>query len=136
MIVSQDDQSIVLRAPFGAGGEISVPGSKSISNRALLLAALSSGQTELEGLTFKDALQACIEAAGSGDLQTAASLFQSLELTFGAEDEYLEGEVQRRILPLKGLAELGAGQFEQAADTLDSLEASYPQALEQNAALL
>ena len=54
MIVSQDDQSIVLKAPFGAGGEISVPGSKSISNRALLLAALSSGQTELEGLLHSD----------------------------------------------------------------------------------
>lgn len=94
------------------------------------------GQTELEGLTFKDALQVSIEAAGSGDLQTAASLFQSLELTFGAEDEYLEEEVQRRILPLKGLAELGAGQFQRAADTLDSLEDSYPQALEQNAPLL
>ncbi len=93
-------------------------------------------QTELEGLTFKEALQACIEAVGSGDLQSAASLFHLLEVTFGAEDEYLTEEVQRRILPLKGLAELGAGQFQQAADTLDSLEESYPQALQQNAALL
>jgi len=62
MIVSQDDQSIVLRAPFGAGGEISVPGSKSISNRALLLAALSSGQTELEGLLHSDDTVVMIEA--------------------------------------------------------------------------
>ena len=62
MIVSQDDQSIVLRAPFGAGGEVSVPGSKSISNRALLLAALSSGQTELEGLLHSDDTVVMIEA--------------------------------------------------------------------------
>jgi 3-phosphoshikimate 1-carboxyvinyltransferase len=62
MIVSQDDQSIVIKAPFGAGGEISVPGSKSISNRALLLAALSSGQTQLEGLLHSDDTVVMIEA--------------------------------------------------------------------------
>ena len=96
----------------------------------------AQAQASLEGLTFKDALQACIEATGSGDLQSAADLFQSLEQTFGAEDEYLKEEVQRRIMPLKGLAELGAGQFQRAADTLDKLNASYPEALQQNAALL
>ncbi len=93
-------------------------------------------QPSLEDLTFKDALQACIEAIGSGDLQTAADLFQSLEQTFGSEDEYLAEEAQKRILPMKGLAELGAGRFLQAADTLDKLRDSHPQALQQNAALL
>ena len=62
MIVSQDDHSIVLKAPFGAGGELSVPGSKSISNRALLLAALSSGQTELRGLLHSDDTGVMIDA--------------------------------------------------------------------------
>ena len=93
-------------------------------------------QSPLEGLTFKDSLQACIEAIGSGDLQTAADLFQSLEQTFGAESEYLTEEAQRRILPLKGLAELGAGRFQQAATTLDKLATEYPQTIQSNPALL
>jgi len=41
--------------PFSrAGGEVYPPGSKSISNRALLLAALSEGTTELSGLLDSD----------------------------------------------------------------------------------
>ena len=62
MIVSRDDHSIVLNAPFGAGGKLSVPGSKSISNRALLLAALSIGQTELKGLLHSDDTNVMIDA--------------------------------------------------------------------------
>ena len=102
----------------------------------ILGSSISRAQSSLEGLTFKDALQACIEAVGSGDLQTAADLFGSLELTFGSEEEYQATEVQQRILPLRGSAELGAGQHQRAADTLDNLWAAYPQTLQQNAALL
>ncbi|MFN0184375.1 MAG: bifunctional 3-phosphoshikimate 1-carboxyvinyltransferase/cytidylate kinase [Aquabacterium sp.] len=38
----------------GAAGRVSLPGSKSISNRLLLLSALSEGQTELPGLLDSD----------------------------------------------------------------------------------
>ncbi len=44
-----------------------VPGSKSITNRALILAALSSGQTELEGVLTSDDtehMQRCLSALG------------------------------------------------------------------------
>jgi 3-phosphoshikimate 1-carboxyvinyltransferase len=41
---------------------IRVPGSKSVSNRALLLAALASGKTRLKGLLMSDDTEACIEA--------------------------------------------------------------------------
>ena len=43
-------------------GTVIVPGSKSISNRALLLAALRKGETHLHGLLQSDDTEACIEA--------------------------------------------------------------------------
>ena len=43
-------------------GTVVVPGSKSISNRALLLAALRQGETHLQGLLQSDDTEACIEA--------------------------------------------------------------------------
>ena len=39
-----------LKASRGARGSVRLPGSKSISNRVLLLAALASGETEVRGL--------------------------------------------------------------------------------------
>jgi 3-phosphoshikimate 1-carboxyvinyltransferase len=39
---------------IGAGGTLQLPGSKSISNRVLLLAALAEGQTEISGLLDSD----------------------------------------------------------------------------------
>ena len=62
MIASQDDQKVVLTAPFGSGGTVVIPGSKSISNRALMLAALSPGSTELIGLLQSDDTVVMVEA--------------------------------------------------------------------------
>lgn len=51
-------------APFTkpSRGQAHVPGSKSITNRALLLAALSQGETRLEGALFSDDVRVMIEA--------------------------------------------------------------------------
>jgi 3-phosphoshikimate 1-carboxyvinyltransferase len=62
MILSRDDQKIVLGAPYGAGGAVTIPGSKSISNRALILAALSTGVTEIKGLLHSDDTRVMIDA--------------------------------------------------------------------------
>ena len=59
MILSRDDQKIVLRAPYGAGGAVTIPGSKSISNRALILAALSTGVTDIKGLLHSFKMYLC-----------------------------------------------------------------------------
>ncbi|MFT0547939.1 3-phosphoshikimate 1-carboxyvinyltransferase [Allopusillimonas ginsengisoli] len=45
-----------------AAGRLRLPGSKSISNRALLLAALADGQTELEGMLDSDDTRVMIAA--------------------------------------------------------------------------
>jgi tetratricopeptide (TPR) repeat protein len=93
-------------------------------------------QPSLEGLTFKDALNACTQAISTGDLAAAADLFQSLEATFGSEEEYRDEDVQRRLLPLKGLAELGAERYSQAANSLQSLYDEFPQVVLKQASLL
>src|SRR5580765_741342 len=42
--------------------EITVPGSKSITNRALILAALADGETRLEGALWREDTQVMTEA--------------------------------------------------------------------------
>jgi len=54
--------SIELGPARGAAGTVRLPGSKSISNRALLLAALARGDTELEGLLDADDTRVMREA--------------------------------------------------------------------------
>jgi 3-phosphoshikimate 1-carboxyvinyltransferase len=47
---------------IGAGGSVRLPGSKSISNRVLLLAALAEGVTEIHGLLASDDTARMLEA--------------------------------------------------------------------------
>ena len=51
-----------LPALTGAGGTVRLPGSKSISNRVLLLAALASGTTEIHDLLDSDDTRVMLEA--------------------------------------------------------------------------
>jgi len=55
-----------------AGGQVKLPGSKSISNRALLLAALSQGRTELTGVLEADDTRLMIEALRTLGVQVEA----------------------------------------------------------------
>ena len=58
----------------GAGGNVRVPGSKSLTNRALLLCALADGQSRLSGgLESEDSqvMQAALQALGVGIDKTA-----------------------------------------------------------------
>ncbi len=47
---------------FGARGNVRLPGSKSISNRVLLLAALAEGRTEIRDLLISDDVERMLEA--------------------------------------------------------------------------
>src|SRR6266478_3703681 len=51
---------VPLTAPVQA--EITVPGSKSITNRALILAALADGETKLQGALWSEDTQVMVEA--------------------------------------------------------------------------
>jgi len=56
--------SLELRAASRAAGTVRLPGSKSISNRVLLLAALAKGETEVLGLLDADDTRVMREALG------------------------------------------------------------------------
>src|SRR3954452_12550662 len=51
-----------LKPAGSARGTVRLPGSKSISNRVLLLAALAAGETEVHGLLDADDTRVMIEA--------------------------------------------------------------------------
>lgn len=53
---------ITLKSPFKIEGEISLPGSKSITNRALLLASLSNGKTKLKNILYSDDVKYMLKA--------------------------------------------------------------------------
>lgn len=55
---------LTVEAIAKASGAVALPGSKSISNRALLLAALSAGKTELTGLLKAEDTERMLEALG------------------------------------------------------------------------
>ncbi|MCC2595247.1 3-phosphoshikimate 1-carboxyvinyltransferase [Pusillimonas sp. MFBS29] len=57
-----DSSSLCLPPVRLASGEFKLPGSKSISNRVLLLAALAEGVTELEGLLDSDDTRVMLDA--------------------------------------------------------------------------
>jgi len=69
-------EHLELKPASRAAGEITLPGSKSISNRTLLLAALASGTTEVHDLLISDDTQRMLEALqklGISVQQTAAN---------------------------------------------------------------
>ena len=49
-MTGNDASSLQLKAPAALDAEVCPPGSKSLTNRALLLAALARGRTRLSGL--------------------------------------------------------------------------------------
>ena len=55
-------ESITLQPASKVGGTIKLPGSKSISNRTLLLAAFSNGVTEIRDLLASDDTARMLEA--------------------------------------------------------------------------
>ena len=67
--------SLMLEPAVHAHGTVVLPGSKSISNRALLLAALAEGTTDLEGLLDSDdtrVMRAALQTLGVALRQTGA----------------------------------------------------------------
>src|SRR6476620_8617909 len=69
--------------------EITVPGSKSITNRALILAALADGETKLQGALWSEDTQVMVEA------------LQKLGFEVAVEPE--PEEVCNRTITVKGL---------------------------------
>lgn len=105
---------------IGAGGRVKLPGSKSISNRVLLLAALAEGQTEITGLLDSDdtrVMLAALQALGiavrregqTAHVQGGAGRFPA------AQADLFMGNAGTAIRPLTAaLARGGEGRGEKA----------------------
>ena len=59
-------------------GSVSLPGSKSITNRALILAALSDGPVTLHNALFSDDTLIMIKALKKGDVRKAISYYRAI----------------------------------------------------------
>ena len=73
---------IDLKPHAAASGTVSLPGSKSVSNRALLLAALACGQTTLTGLLESDDTRVMLDALATlGVVTTRGATSDALTVT-------------------------------------------------------
>jgi 3-phosphoshikimate 1-carboxyvinyltransferase len=93
-------QNLIIQQPAGGlslQGRIRVPGDKSISHRALMLGALSEGETQIQGLLLGE------------DPRSTASCFQAM----GAEISELNTELVR----VRGI---GLGNLQEPVDVLNA----------------
>lgn len=91
-----------LRAPVRA--DVTVPGSKSVTNRALVLAALASGTTTLRGALWSEDTQVMVEA------------LQRLRFTVRVEPDPEEGSNRSIAVEGRGGAIAAGGSSEQPLD--------------------
>lgn len=71
-------------------------------------------------------LQRGAQAFAAGDYATAAAAFAQVEHDYGAEPEWQTGRLPQRLLPLRGFAELRAGQPDDAAESLAAFLEKFP----------
>ena len=76
--------------------------------------------------SLPELLERASSAFSTGDFASAADLFASVEQDYGDEDAWQNGDLPRRILPLKGYAELKANRAAAAAQTLAAFLHRYP----------
>jgi len=107
-----------LPARRSARGEVAAPGSKSISNRSLLLAALATGTTEIRSLLRADDVDRMLDALGAlgvGWKRLAKEGDLLVTGTGGAfpvtEAELFLGNAGTALRPLTAVLALGGGHY-------------------------
>ncbi len=91
---------------------------------------------QLSGDTLESLLNDAVQAFSSGDYAASAGLFVRIEEEFGNEPVFQEGGFLRRILPLKGYAELRSGVPGEAAETFERYMARFDSDQRPNAFVL
>lgn len=109
---------IDLAAPYGAAGTVSLPGSKSISNRVLLLAALANGETEIQNLLESDDTGYMLDALGKLGVVTKHEQGSALYTVAGCDGHFpvsgadlFLGNAGTAIRPLTAVLALAAGNY-------------------------
>ncbi len=116
-MMSQHDH-IDLAAPYGAAGTVSLPGSKSISNRLLLLAALADGETEIGNLLESEDTGYMLDALATLGVVTKHEKGSTLYKVTGAgghfpvkDADLFLGNAGTVIRPLTAVLSLAAGNY-------------------------
>lgn len=114
--MKQRRDHIELAAPFGAAGAVTLPGSKSISNRVLLLAALAEGKTEIHHLLASDDTRYMLDALKalgvSIDEQSAVCTVTGTAGRFTTrEADLFLGNAGTAIRPLTAVLAVSGGNY-------------------------
>jgi tetratricopeptide (TPR) repeat protein len=91
------------------------------------LAAPAGGGPQLTRETLPALLERATRAFSQGDFAQAAAAFGAVERDFGREPPWTDGTLPRRVLPLRGYAELRAGMPAEAAASLAAFLERFPQ---------
>lgn len=121
-------ESLTLSPKSKVSGEITLPGSKSLSNRILLLAALAKGQTTITNLLDSDDIRRMLEALTLlgveyqlSDCKTRCTVTgKGQALDVAAPTELFLGNAGTAMRPLTAALCLGEGEF-----TLTGIERMY-----------
>jgi len=115
--ISQDWPPVLTIEPIvRAKGEVRLPGSKSMSNRALLLAALAQGETRLSGLLDADDTRVMIGALRTLGVELSVADDQALVKGCGGRFPVREAELQlgnagTAMRPLAAVLAFAAGRY-------------------------
>jgi 3-phosphoshikimate 1-carboxyvinyltransferase len=110
-------ETIDLAPASGASGSVRLPGSKSISNRTLLLAALAEGRTEIRDLLASDDTERMLEALRTLGLKLAQRGGSDWVITGGAghfpvrEADLFLGNAGTAFRPLTAALALAGGHY-------------------------
>jgi len=104
--------SLELKPAHRAAGTVRLPGSKSISNRCLLLAALAQGETELLGLLDADDTRVMREALSSLGVSFGSSTVKGVGGPFPVKKaELFLGNAGTALRPLTAALALSGGEY-------------------------
>jgi 3-phosphoshikimate 1-carboxyvinyltransferase len=105
-------QALELAPARAARGRVRLPGSKSISNRVLLLAALASGETEVLGLLDADDTRVMTDALKKLGVQFDGSKVRGVGGPFPVRQAELHlGNAGTALRPLTAALALSAGEY-------------------------
>ncbi len=113
-------ESLQLPKLSKASGEITIPGSKSLSNRILLLAALCNGTTVIENLLDSDDIRHMLTALKKLDIDFELSADKTRCTVKGIDGPLAQGQIETLFLgnagtamrPLAAALCFGQGEFE------------------------
>ena len=104
--------SLELKPARRAAGTVQLPGSKSISNRVLLLAALAQGETEISGLLDADDTRVMREALTKLGVQFDNSLVKGVGGPFPVKEaELFLGNAGTAFRPLTAALAFSGGEY-------------------------